>query len=85
MIMPEKQRRRINTEHPDCAKYEAQFHAIWDPYFALEEKEKAKYPGWNGQDHPADIILRPMYRKCCEETKVLQKKYAYLFTTVEDR
>ena len=85
MIMPERKRRKINTEHPDCAKYTAEFHAIWDPYFALEDEEKAKYPEWNGQDHPAYVVLRPAHKKCCEETKALRKKYAHLFVVVEDQ
>jgi len=28
-------------------------------------------------------VLRPIHKKCCEETKKLQQEYAYLFTEGE--
>lgn len=73
-------RRTINRSHPDFQEYSRKFHEIWDEYYLLEDTEKAKYPDWQGKDHPADVILRPAYKKCCEETKKLQEEYAYLFT-----
>lgn len=83
MIMPEKQKRRLNTNHPDCAEYTAKFQAIWDSYYVLEDEEKAKYPDWRGQDHPANNVLCPAFRKCCAETKKLQQEYSYLFMKEE--
>ena len=77
--MPEKQKHKLDTSHPDCAEYTARFHAIWDAYFALDDEETAKYPNWNGLDHPANVILCPAYRECCKATKKLQQEYSYLF------
>lgn len=77
-------KKKINKDHPDCAEYTKKFHAIWDAYFLLEETERAKYPDWHGQDHPADEVLRPAHRKCCEDTKELQREYAHLFTEDEE-
>ena len=73
-------RKRLNKAHPDCAEYTRKFYAIWDAYEKREEEEKAKYPDYHGQDHPAYVVLRPIHRKCCEATKALQEEYAYLFT-----
>ena len=73
-------KKRLKREHPDAAEYKAKFDAIWDAYFEIEEAEKAKYPDWRGLDHPADAVLRPLHRKCCEQTKELQREYSYLFT-----
>lgn len=78
--MSESRRKKLNKNHPDCAEYTERFNALWDAYFALEEKEKAKYPDWQGKDHPAYTILRPIHKECCEKTKALQEEYAYLFT-----
>ena len=75
-----EKRKSINRNHPNCAEYSARFHAIWDAYFKLEDKEKAKYPDWQGKDHPANAVLRPIHKKCCAETRALQEEYAYLFT-----
>lgn len=78
-------RKRLDQSHPDCAEYTAKFREIWDIYYALEKREKAKYSDWRGKDHPANVVLCPAYRKCCEETKALQKQYEHLFITVEDK
>ncbi len=83
MSMSGQRRKRLNRNHPDCAAYTAKFRAIWDAYFKKEDEEKAKYPDWHGWDHPADSVLRPIHKKCCEETKKLQQEYAYLFTEEE--
>lgn len=75
-------RKRLDQSHPDCAEYTAKFKKIWEDYYALEEREKSKYPDWRGLDHPANAVLCPVYRKCCEETKALQEQYSYLFVEV---
>ncbi len=72
-------KRHVDTSHPDCAEYTRKFHEIWNYYFETEAKEKAKYPDWEGKDHPAYEVLRPLHRECCEKTKRLQEQYAYLF------
>lgn len=78
-------RKILDESHPDCAKYNKEFHAIWDAFFELEKRETAKYPDWRGLDHPANSVLTPARRKCCQDTETLQKKYAYLFTVdIED-
>lgn len=74
----------LNKNHPDCLEYTRKFKAIWDAYYELEDTETAKYPDWRGQDHPANNILIPAYRKCCQDTKALQEEYSYLFTETED-
>lgn len=83
MSMSEQKQKHLNKNHPDYAMYTAKFRAIWEGYFKREEEEKGKYPDWNGLDHPADSVLRPIHKKCCEETKKLQQEYAYLFTEEE--
>lgn len=76
-------KKRINADHPNCVEYTARLRALWDAYFKREEVEKAKYPDWRGLDHPADVVLRPIFRTCCEDVKLLQQEYAYLFTEEE--
>ena len=78
--MGDTKRKRLNKNHPDCTEYTRKFNAIWDAYFKLENEERAKYPDWQGKDHPADTVLRPIHRECCKKTKALQEEYAYLFT-----
>ena len=39
-----------------------------------KRKKKRKYPNWRGLDHPADAVLRPAYRKICENLKAIQKE-----------
>lgn len=72
-------RRRVDSSHPDCEEYTRKFKELWAQYYELEDKERAKYPDWKGKDHPADVILVPAYRKCCEETKALQHEYSHIF------
>lgn len=81
--MSDSKRKTLNKDHPDCAEYPAKFRALWDAYMKLEETEKAKYPDWRSQDHPANEILCPVYRKMCADIKALQKEYAHLFTEEE--
>lgn len=73
------EKRRVDTSHPDCEEYTRKFKKLWEQYYELEDKERAKYPDWKGKDHPADVILAPAYRKCCEETKALQQEYSHIF------
>lgn len=80
MSMSEQKQKHLNKDHPDFAEYATKFRAIWEAYFQIEKEEKAKYPDWHGFDHPADSVLRPIHKKCCEETKKLQQEYAHLFT-----
>lgn len=72
-------KRRVDTSHPDCGEYTRKFKELWAQYYELEEQERAKYPDWNGKDHPADVILAPAYRKCCEKTESLQREYSHIF------
>lgn len=72
--------KHLKQDHPDCAEYTRRFNEIWNKYFAIENTERAKYPDWRGKDHPADEVLRPLHKKCCEQTKKLQEQYSYLFT-----
>lgn len=72
-------KRRVDMTHPDSQEYTRKFTKLWDEYRELEKRERAKYPDWRGKDHPADAVLRPAYRKCCEETKALQHAYAHIF------
>ena len=69
----------INKNHPDYPAYSTKHKALWDAYMKLCDEEKAKYPDWRGQDHPAYTVLRPAHRKLSEDIKALQKEYAYLF------
>lgn len=73
-------RKSLNKDHPDCAAYTEKFRAIWDAYYKFEREELATHPTQHGQDHPAYVVLRPAYQKCCEATKALQQEYSYLFT-----
>lgn len=72
-------RRRVDTTHPDCEEYTRKLTSLWTQYYELEDKERAKYPDWEGKDHPAGVILASAYRKCCEETKALQQEYKHIF------
>lgn len=72
-------KKHLNKNHPDCAEYTKKFNEIWDEYFTVEEQERLKYPDWKGKDHPADEVLRPLHKKCSEQTKKLQEQYSYLF------
>lgn len=72
-------KRRLDQSHPDCAEYTEKFTKLWEEYYALEEREEAKYPDWRGKDHPAYVVLCPAYRECCRKTKALQEQYSYLF------
>lgn len=76
-------KRKLDTTHPDCEEYTRKFTELWNKYHEFEEQERAKYPNWRGKDHPADAVVVPAYRKCCEEMKVLQKEYAHIFVDVE--
>ena len=75
--------KKLNNNHPDCEAYTKRFKEIWDYYDKMEEMEKSKYTDWNGLDHPAEAVLHPIYKKCCEDTKRLQEEYSYLFTEEE--
>lgn len=75
--------KRLNRDHPDCAKYTKKFNALWDAYMEREKAEKAKYPDWRGRDQPADAVLRPLHRKLSDDIKALQQEYSYLFTDEE--
>ncbi len=70
----------VDKTHPDYPVYSAKHKALWDTYIKLEEEEEAKYPDWNGKDHPANTVLRPARRRLSEDVKALQKEYDYLFT-----
>lgn len=71
---------KVNINHPDYPTYSAKHKELWDAYMKLWDDEDAKYPDWQGKDHPAYGVLRPAHRKLSEDIKALQKKYAYLFT-----
>lgn len=70
----------VNKNHPDYPTYSAKHKELCDAYMKLWDEEEAKYPAWQGQDHPAYEVLRPAHRKLSEDIKALQKEYAYLFT-----
>ena len=76
--MSGKRKKRLNRTHPDCAKYRERFDALYDTYIEKEQREKEKYPGWNGNDHPASRELRESYRQLCREIQALQKEFDYL-------
>ncbi len=79
MNMSGKRKKKLNRSHPDCAKYLERFEALWGAYTAKEQAEKAKYPDWDGKDHPANPKFQEEYRRLCKEIQELQKEYDYLF------
>ena len=71
--------RRINKEHPKYAEYIAKCEELASCFDKIEEKLKAKYPDWHGQDHPADGEIAPYRRKFHADLLKLQVEYLFLF------
>ena len=69
------ERRSINKEHPKYAEYIAKCEELASCFDKIEEKLKAKYPDWHGQDHPADGEIAPYRRKFHADLLKLQVEY----------
>ena len=75
--------REINKSHPLYEEYVEKYKKIYLKYADLIDAEEAKYPDWNGLDHPASDKTFPLDKERSAKLKDLQKEYDFLFTTKE--
>ena len=77
-------KKKINQSHPRYADYIAECKALFFEYDAWIEAERAKYPDWNGLDHPSYTVVRPLDRERNAKLRKIQEKYGFLFSEEDE-
>jgi hypothetical protein len=73
-------KKKIDKAHPLYAKYVAKCEILFRSYSPKIEAERAKYPEWQGLDHPSYAAVRLLERECNAKLKALQKEFDFLFS-----
>lgn len=71
--------KRIDKNNPKYDEYIAHCKSLTDAFVKKEEQILAKYPRWEGLDHPADVEINPIRRQFHADLKKLQRRYSFLF------
>lgn len=61
------------------AEYIVKREKLASEYCELEERLKAKYPDWHGQDYPADGEITACRKKYHADLHKLRSEYSFLF------
>lgn len=73
-------KKKIDKTHPLYAEYVAKCNALFRDYAEKIEAERAKYPEWQGLDHPSYVVVRSLERECNAQLKALQIEFGFLFS-----
>lgn len=69
----------VNKEHPLFREYYDKCMVLRDEYITKRKAVRARFPAWQGKDHPASAELLELDRQQHAELRALQKEYSFLF------